>query len=111
MTIANHLAVAFGAESDVVTRLGPIRRDAKALIARGDELDRAIALPSRERDERRARRHVTSGPECATHVVAHHADFVRIDAEPLGNAVLEPIDELARLMHGELVTRPHAGRS
>ena len=35
--------------------------------------------------------------------------LVGIDAEPLGDAVLEPVDELARLIDRQLVAGPDAG--
>ena len=50
---ADDLAVAAGADPDLVPGLGAIGRDGEALIARGDQLDRAIEPLGGERDERR----------------------------------------------------------
>ena len=38
-----------------------------------------------------------------------HADLFRLDAEPLRDAVLQPVDELARLVDRQLIAGPHAG--
>ncbi len=92
-----------------MARLGPIGRDGEPLIARGNELDRAVEPAGRERNERGARRHGALGPERTADKMAHHMNLVGIDAEALGDAVLEAIDELARLVDGELVAFPHAG--
>src|SRR5439155_21346447 len=108
MAVADDLAVTFGAKPDMVTRLRTVGRDGEALIARGDELDRAVELTCSQRHQRRARGHRAFGTEGATHKAAHHVNLVCVDAEPLRNAGLEAIDELARLMDRDLVAGPDA---
>ena len=109
MAVADKLAVLLRAEPDVVARFGAIGRNGEALVARRDELDRPVEPSGRERDERRARRHHALRAERAADIAADHTHLVRLDAEPLRDAILEAVDELARLIDGELVVRPHAG--
>src|SRR2546421_479079 len=89
MAVADDLAVALGAEPDVVARLGAIGRDGEALIARGDKLDRPVELLGRERHQRGARRYGAFGAEGTAHEAAHYVYLVGIDAEPLRNCVLK----------------------
>ena len=75
----------------------------------GDELDRAVELLGRQRDQRGARRHLRLGAERAADEGADHVHLVGVDPELLRDAVLEPIDELARLIDRQLVVAPYAG--
>jgi hypothetical protein len=88
----------------------PIGCDRKALVARGNELDRPVEPLGSERDQRGAGRHGSFRAERTAHIGAHHVNSIGIDAEPMSHAVLESIDELARLIDGQLIAGPRAGR-
>ena len=63
-----------------------------------------------ERNEPGARRQLSLRAEGAADKGADDANLSGVDAELLGHAVLEPIDELARLINGQPVVVPGAGR-
>src|SRR4051812_23247026 len=110
MTVSDKLAVVHRAHADAVTGLGAVGRDRKTLVARGHELDRAMESARRQRDKRGARGHRAFGAKGTAHKEAHDINLVRIDAEPLRDAGLEPVNKLAWLINGKVVTTPHAGR-
>ena len=62
-----------------------------------------------ERDHRGARRHRALRAKRAADKAGDDAHLLRLDAEPRRHAVLQPIDELARLIDGETIVGPHAG--
>src|SRR5579864_2234518 len=101
--VADELAIAKSAQPDVVPRLGPIGGYRKALAARGDELDWAIKPFCRKSNQAGSRRHRGFGTEGPTNKGAHDFYFVRIRRKPLGSAVLQSIDKLARLMDRKLI--------
>jgi hypothetical protein len=57
MTQRDQLAVAAGADLNLVTGLGAIGRDGKALVAGRDQLDRTAETPRDGGDDGGARRH------------------------------------------------------
>jgi hypothetical protein len=48
----HQLAILVGAEAEMMPRLGAVAGDREALIARGDELDRAVQPACRDSDQR-----------------------------------------------------------
>jgi hypothetical protein len=106
--VADELAIATSAQPDVVPRFGPISRNRKALTARGDELNWAIEPFCRKSNQTSSRRHRGFGTERPTNKGAHDFYFVRIRRKPLGSAVLQSIDKLARLMNRKLIIHPGA---
>ena len=93
-----------------MSRFGAIGGDGEALLAAGDELDRAVEPFGGERNEPGAWRQLPFRAEGAADKRVDDADLSRVDAERFGGAVLEPINELARLIDGQPVVLPGAGR-
>src|SRR5580704_15550744 len=90
--------------------LGPVARDRKTLIARGNEFHRTIKPPRRDRDQRRTLGQRAARAEGATDKRRYDMDFVGVDAELLGEAVLKPGDVLARFPDRQLAVGPSAAR-
>src|SRR5437016_2452154 len=98
MAVADKLAVLAGAEPDVVAGFGAVGRDGETLVARRHELDRSFELLRGKRDQRGPWGHTALGAESAAGEMADHMDLVRINAEALGNAVLQPVNKLTWLV-------------
>jgi hypothetical protein len=90
--------------------LGAIGRDGEALCARRGELDRPPDAAGGKGDQRRALRQRALGAKGAADKWAHDPHILGIDAELMGDAVFQPVDELARLVDDQLVVVPDAGR-
>src|SRR5205085_5770256 len=97
-----------GRDPDVVARLGPVARDRKTLVARGDQLDRTVQPARRDRDQRGALGQRAARAEGAADEGRNDMYFLGVDAELLGEAVLEAGDVLAPLPHRQLAVGPGA---
>src|SRR5579872_1201538 len=98
MAVADELAVAPRSETNMVPGLRPVGGDGEALRARGNELYGPVEPFGRKRNHGGAGRHHTLRAKRATDIVADDTNLFRLDAEPLRHAVLQPINELARLI-------------
>ena len=89
--------------------LGAVGRDCEPLRPRRRQLDRPADTPRRDRDQRRPRGHRPLRAERPAQKAAHDPHVFRAHSKLFGETVLEPVDELARLEHGELAVAPGAG--
>ena len=83
----------------MVPRLGSVAGDGEALIARGDQLHRAVEPARRDSDQRATLSERPARPEGAADERRDDMYLVRVDAELLGKAMLEPGDVLAWYLH------------
>src|SRR5438067_9997611 len=91
-----------------MARLGPVAGDREALVARGDQLDRTVQPARRDRDQRGALGQRAARAEGAADEGRNDMYFLGVDAELLGEAVLEAGDVLAPLPHRQLAVGPGA---
>src|SRR3954467_10620505 len=87
----------------MMPRLGPIGGDTKTLVAGRNQLYRPPQPARNAGDDGRARRHRALGAERTTDIRIDHPHIVGVDAELRGDAVLQAVHILARLVDGQVV--------
>jgi hypothetical protein len=100
------LAVAVGAQSDLLDGVWPVAVPGEHLGARVDHLDRALELARRHRRQRRVVVRLERGAEGAAHERRHHADVLGRHAQAFCQMLLHAEDLLRLVEDRELIALP-----